>query len=139
MDRLCADALRDYQRALFGLDRQEMPRYGFPLRSELIPPRNFFDPSALFPMLDQPKPQHSYIGLIAMAILSSPDKKKMVLSEVITGLCTRHAFAISKEAILDGGELKERFDDTWVCRCRMASPRTILPVHLQLFLFPYKT
>ncbi|VDO76962.1 unnamed protein product [Haemonchus placei] len=58
-----------------------MPRYGLPLRSELIPSRSLFDPSSLFPMFDQPKPQHSYIGLIAMAILSSPDKK-MVLSEV---------------------------------------------------------
>uniref|UniRef100_A0A7I4XYF6 Fork-head domain-containing protein n=1 Tax=Haemonchus contortus TaxID=6289 RepID=A0A7I4XYF6_HAECO len=81
MERLCADALRDYQRALFGLDHNDMPRYGLPLRSELIPSRSLFDPSSLFPMFDQPKPQHSYIGLIAMAILSSPDKK-MVLSEV---------------------------------------------------------
>lgn len=30
---------------------------------------------------DEPKPQHSYIGLIAMAILSSPDKK-LVLSDI---------------------------------------------------------
>ncbi|VDL64084.1 unnamed protein product [Nippostrongylus brasiliensis] len=81
MDRLCADAVRDYQRALFGLDQNDLPRCSLPLRTDLMPSRGLFDSLALFPMLDQPKPQHSYIGLIAMAILSSPEKK-MVLSEV---------------------------------------------------------
>ena len=33
------------------------------------------------PFPDEPKPQHSYIGLIAMAILSSPDKK-LVLADI---------------------------------------------------------
>ncbi|KAK6730348.1 hypothetical protein RB195_007048 [Necator americanus] len=79
MDRLCAEALRDYQRALFGLERHDLtPTL---LHPEMTAPRNLFETSSLFPMLDQPKPQHSYIGLIAMAILSSPEKK-MVLSEV---------------------------------------------------------
>lgn len=81
MDRLCVEALRGYQRALFGLDHHDIARCSLPLRTDLVSPRNLFDPSTLFPILDQPKPQHSYIGLIAMAILSSPDKK-MVLSEV---------------------------------------------------------
>lgn len=39
-----------------------------------------FDPRFRF-MHEEPKPQHSYIGLIAMAILSSPEKK-MVLSDI---------------------------------------------------------
>lgn len=33
------------------------------------------------PFPDEPKPQHSYIGLIAMAILSNPDKK-LVLADI---------------------------------------------------------
>ena len=33
------------------------------------------------PFPDEPKPQHSYIGLIAMAILSSPEKK-LVLADI---------------------------------------------------------
>ncbi|XP_059487227.1 forkhead box protein E3 [Neocloeon triangulifer] len=39
-----------------------------------------FDPR-LYRSPEEPKPQHSYIGLIAMAILSSPDKK-LVLSDI---------------------------------------------------------
>jgi len=39
-----------------------------------------FDPR-LYRTVEEPKPQHSYIGLIAMAILSSPDKK-LVLSDI---------------------------------------------------------
>ncbi|RWS10853.1 fork head domain-containing protein FD5-like protein [Dinothrombium tinctorium] len=39
-----------------------------------------FDPRFRF-IHEEPKPQHSYIGLIAMAILSSPEKK-MVLSDI---------------------------------------------------------
>lgn len=39
-----------------------------------------FDPRFRF-MHEEPKPQHSYIGLIAMAILSSPEQK-MVLSDI---------------------------------------------------------
>lgn len=40
-----------------------------------------FDPRAARFATEEPKPQHSYIGLIAMAILSIPDKK-MVLSDI---------------------------------------------------------
>ncbi|XP_069187570.1 hepatocyte nuclear factor 3-gamma-like [Procambarus clarkii] len=48
------------------------PLYGYRL----------MDPRALLPRgPEEPKPQHSYIGLIAMAILSSPDKK-LVLSDI---------------------------------------------------------
>ncbi|CAB3374284.1 Hypothetical predicted protein [Cloeon dipterum] len=39
-----------------------------------------FDPR-IYRAAEEPKPQHSYIGLIAMAILSSPEKK-LVLSDI---------------------------------------------------------
>ncbi|XP_064472871.1 forkhead box protein E3-like [Ornithodoros turicata] len=45
-----------------------------------FPPFLRFDPRSRF-VHEEPKPQHSYIGLIAMAILSSVDKK-MVLSDI---------------------------------------------------------
>nr|XP_045595811.1 forkhead box protein I2-A-like [Procambarus clarkii] len=48
------------------------PLYGYRL----------LDPRMLLPRgPEEPKPQHSYIGLIAMAILSSPDKK-LILSDI---------------------------------------------------------
>uniref|UniRef100_A0A0K0DBD8 Fork-head domain-containing protein n=1 Tax=Angiostrongylus cantonensis TaxID=6313 RepID=A0A0K0DBD8_ANGCA len=82
MEKHCVDALRDYQRTLLAMDPcNDMSQFGIPLRLGLMQSRSFFSPTSLFPMLDQPKPQYSYIGLIAMAILSSPEKK-MVLSEV---------------------------------------------------------
>lgn len=43
-------------------------------------PYGKFDPR-LFRLPDEPKPQHSYIGLIAMAILSSGDQK-LVLADI---------------------------------------------------------
>lgn len=45
-----------------------------------ITPFARFDPRFRF-IHEEPKPQHSYIGLIAMAILSSPEQK-MVLSDI---------------------------------------------------------
>lgn len=42
---------------------------------------NRIDPNRYRYFHDEPKPQHSYIGLIAMAILSLPDQK-MVLSDI---------------------------------------------------------
>jgi hypothetical protein len=53
------------------------------LEAAAFPPLNpfaRFDPRFRF-MHEEPKPQHSYIGLIAMAILSTPDHK-MVLSDI---------------------------------------------------------
>uniref|UniRef100_A0A8R1HPQ0 Fork-head domain-containing protein n=1 Tax=Caenorhabditis japonica TaxID=281687 RepID=A0A8R1HPQ0_CAEJA len=47
--------------------------------------------------LQQPKPQHSYIGLIAMAILSSPNKK-MVLAEVYEWIMTEYPYFKSRGA-----------------------------------------
>jgi hypothetical protein len=57
------------------------------IRPELVPflygPYARFDPriTGMYRPPEEPKPQHSYIGLIAMAILSSPDKK-LVLSDI---------------------------------------------------------
>lgn len=45
-----------------------------------LSPFSRYDPRFRF-MHEEPKPQHSYIGLIAMAILSNPDQK-MVLSDI---------------------------------------------------------
>eukprot|EP00095_Tigriopus_kingsejongensis_P005980 snap_masked-scaffold48_size466083-processed-gene-2.5 protein:Tk05980 transcript:snap_masked-scaffold48_size466083-processed-gene-2.5-mRNA-1 annotation:"fork head domain-containing protein fd5" len=61
---------------------------GFPSPGGLPPPDfhhplypyGKFDPR-LFRLPEEPKPQHSYIGLIAMAILSVPDKK-LVLADI---------------------------------------------------------
>lgn len=53
------------------------------LEAASFPPLNpfaRFDPRFRF-MHEEPKPQHSYIGLIAIAILSTPDHK-MVLSDI---------------------------------------------------------
>lgn len=49
------------------------------------------------PECQQPKPQHSYIGLIAMAILSSPHKK-MVLAEVYEWIMTEYPYFRSRGA-----------------------------------------
>lgn len=64
------------------------PGRGFPGPAGLPPPDfhhplypyGKFDPR-LFRLPEEPKPQHSYIGLIAMAILSVPDKK-LVLADI---------------------------------------------------------
>uniref|UniRef100_A0A914UJP8 Fork-head domain-containing protein n=1 Tax=Plectus sambesii TaxID=2011161 RepID=A0A914UJP8_9BILA len=40
---------------------------------------------------EEPKPQHSYIGLIAMAILSTPDQK-MILSDVYQWILDNYAY-----------------------------------------------
>ncbi|EGT39703.1 hypothetical protein CAEBREN_31271 [Caenorhabditis brenneri] len=56
------------------------------------------DPSIISPSECQlPKPQHSYIGLIAMAILSSPHKK-MVLAEVYEWIMTEYPYFRSRGA-----------------------------------------
>lgn len=60
-----------------------------PIANPICPPFSPYGPRWAFPMSlfqnrltnDEPKPQHSYIGLIAMAILSSPESK-LVLSDI---------------------------------------------------------
>ena len=49
-----------------------------------------FDPRLYRPQ-EEPKPQHSYIGLIAMAILSSADKK-LVLSDIYQYILDNYAY-----------------------------------------------
>ncbi|CAB02761.2 Fork-head domain-containing protein [Caenorhabditis elegans] len=57
-----------------------------------------FDTSIMSPTeCQQPKPQHSYIGLIAMAILSSP-QKKMVLAEVYEWIMNEYPYFRSRGA-----------------------------------------
>ncbi|XP_074106955.1 forkhead domain 102C [Cotesia typhae] len=46
-------------------------------------------------MPEEPKPQHSYIGLIAMAILSSPDKK-LVLSDIYQHILDNYPYFRSR-------------------------------------------
>ncbi|XP_050735509.1 forkhead box protein L1-like [Eriocheir sinensis] len=54
------------------------------------------DPRALLPRgPEEPKPQHSYIGLIAMAILSVPDKK-LVLSDIYQHILDHYAYFRSR-------------------------------------------
>uniref|UniRef100_A0A1I8A3Q9 Fork-head domain-containing protein n=1 Tax=Steinernema glaseri TaxID=37863 RepID=A0A1I8A3Q9_9BILA len=52
------------------------PYFGFPIQLESSP---------------LPKPQHSYIGLIAMAILSTPEQK-MVLSEIYQWIVEQYPY-----------------------------------------------
>ncbi len=49
-----------------------------------------FDPRTRF-MHEEPKPNHSYIGLIAMAILSSKEKK-LVLSDIYQWILDSYAY-----------------------------------------------
>jgi len=69
------------------LESQMNPVFGISphpaLEAAAFPPLNpfaRFDPRFRF-MHEEPKPQHSYIGLIAMAILSTPEHK-MVLADI---------------------------------------------------------
>ena len=57
----------------------------------LYPYRFMVDPRALYRVPEEPKPQHSYIGLIAMAILSVPDRK-LVLSDIYAYILDNYAY-----------------------------------------------
>ncbi|KAG7171930.1 forkhead box protein J2-like [Homarus americanus] len=66
---------------LMGGASTQMPPASYPPPHPLYGYR-LLDPRMLLPRgPEEPKPQHSYIGLIAMAILSSPDKK-LILSDI---------------------------------------------------------
>lgn len=67
--------LRGYQNSL-GLN----PYHGHPGTDPYMHPYLYKDPRARY-IHEEPKPNHSYIGLIAMAILSHRDKK-LVLSDI---------------------------------------------------------
>ena len=58
-----------------------MPRFGPPPDMAMFPYAKFDPRLFRVPFPDEPKPQHSYIGLISMAILSSTDKK-LVLADI---------------------------------------------------------
>nr|XP_023023761.1 fork head domain-containing protein FD5 [Leptinotarsa decemlineata] len=76
-------------RALFPLDQYRLQLYQYAVAERLRYPLLNPFPSTLtcYPLFpralqpEEPKPQHSYIGLIAMAILSSPESK-LVLSDI---------------------------------------------------------
>ena len=50
-----------------------------------------FDPRQLYRLPEEPKPQHSYIGLIAMAILSS-NEQKMVLADIYQWILDHYSY-----------------------------------------------
>ncbi|XP_077553040.1 forkhead domain 102C [Haemaphysalis longicornis] len=78
-----ASRLRIVQPGLLGAYAGAFGPYSSPPGAESLfgfPPFFRFDPRSRF-VQEEPKPQHSYIGLIAMAILSSAEKK-MVLSDI---------------------------------------------------------
>ncbi|XP_037273725.2 uncharacterized protein LOC119165747 [Rhipicephalus microplus] len=78
-----ASRLRIVQPGLLGAYAGAFSPYAPPPGAESLfgfPPFFRFDPRSRF-VQEEPKPQHSYIGLIAMAILSSAEKK-MVLSDI---------------------------------------------------------
>lgn len=62
-----------------------------PKSTTSVPCYNRIDPNRYRYMHDEPKPQHSYIGLIAMAILSMPDEK-MVLSDIYQYILDNYAY-----------------------------------------------
>lgn len=55
-----------------------------------LSPYSKFDPR-IYRIQEEPKPQHSYIGLIGMAILSAPDKK-LVLSDIYQYILDNYAY-----------------------------------------------
>ncbi|GAB6021455.1 hypothetical protein CHUAL_004060 [Chamberlinius hualienensis] len=58
----------------------------------LTSPYTKFDPCRAYRLhQEEPKPQHSYIGLIGMAILSSPDKK-LVLSDIYQYILDNYSY-----------------------------------------------
>lgn len=80
------DILRQFLSSNPSLKDPSFPLIGLPL-----------DPSLINPEFQQSKPQHSYIGLIAMAILSSPHKK-MVLAEVYEWIMNEYPYFRSRGA-----------------------------------------
>ncbi|XP_060536863.1 forkhead box protein L3 [Cylas formicarius] len=76
-------------RALLPIDQYRLQLYQYAVAERLRYPllNPFPSPLTCYPLFpralqpEEPKPQHSYIGLIAMAILSSPEGK-LVLSDI---------------------------------------------------------
>ncbi|XP_008200692.1 forkhead box protein D4 isoform X2 [Tribolium castaneum] len=82
-------ALEGGPRALLPIDQYRLQLYQYAVAERLRYPllNPFPTPLTCYPLFpralqpEEPKPQHSYIGLIAMAILSSPEGK-LVLSDI---------------------------------------------------------
>jgi hypothetical protein len=81
--------LENGPRALLPIDQYRLQLYQYAVAERLRYPllNPFPTPLTCYPLFpralqpEEPKPQHSYIGLIAMAILSSPEGK-LVLSDI---------------------------------------------------------
>lgn len=82
-----AERLRS-QQYLPGMQLPVCPGYN-PYHPRLALSMSLFNHRILQP--EEPKPQHSYIGLIAMAILSSPDTK-LVLSDIYQYILDNYAY-----------------------------------------------
>ncbi|XP_044736854.1 forkhead box protein L1 [Chrysoperla carnea] len=80
-----------YRLQLYQYAVAERLRYPFPFPAPL--PCYPLFPRALQP--EEPKPQHSYIGLIAMAILSSPEGK-LVLSDIYQHILDHYPYFRSR-------------------------------------------
>ncbi|CAD6184772.1 unnamed protein product [Caenorhabditis auriculariae] len=89
MEELCASALMHYQQHLLDHSTSPTDVSSLPYKNVFFPMPSFID--VLSQSSQQPKPQHSYIGLIAMAILSSPNQK-MVLSEVYDWIMSNYPY-----------------------------------------------
>lgn len=96
-------ALEHYRLQLYNYALAERLRLypgGLPLYPAVPPygPRLALSMSLLQPRVlppDEPKPQHSYIGLIAMAILSVPDRK-LVLSDIYQHILDNYPYFRSR-------------------------------------------
>lgn len=90
-------------RALMPIDQYRLQLYQYAvaerLRYPLLSP--FPAPLPCYPLFpralqpEEPKPQHSYIGLIAMAILSAPDGK-LVLSDIYQHILDNYPYFRSR-------------------------------------------
>lgn len=96
-------ALNYQQQQLFGLDRMRFAAaHGTSAGPYILPGYpgldlgyRAFDPRTARFVQEEPKPQHSYIGLIAMAILSNADKK-MVLSDIYQWILDHYPYFRSR-------------------------------------------
>lgn len=68
---------------------------GSPYGHSLALSMSLFQNRMMFQNVEEPKPQHSYIGLIAMAILGSPDRK-LVLSDIYQHILDNYPYFRSR-------------------------------------------
>lgn len=90
-------------RALLPIDHYRLQLYQYAVAERLRYPllSHFPTPIPCYPLFprnlqpEEPKPQHSYIGLIAMAILSTPDGK-LVLSDIYQHILDHYPYFRSR-------------------------------------------